>query len=123
MFKAKWRRDRFVIHVTDQHSEQFKTYSALTDEQKKVFMNHPASSPDFASKSNTISRNNADALYLHNSCTALNVFVDKSIVEGTFGNLLVGPDPLRIFDGGLSHNVEPSIRQGVGTIQQGNASV
>ena len=38
MFKAPWRSDHIVFHMSDQHAEQFKTYSMLTDEQKKVFL-------------------------------------------------------------------------------------
>jgi hypothetical protein len=80
--------------LTDQYTEQFKTYSALTDKQKKVFFDEPSSSsPD-------LTRNNSDtsisARFFRRPIatdTALNVFVDKSIVEGIIGDLLFDPDP------------------------------
>jgi hypothetical protein len=90
-------------------------YSALTDKQKKVFFNEPSSSlPD-------LTRNNSDTsitarFFSHPIATdaALNVFVDKSIVEGIIGDLLFDPDPSSIVDDELSDYLEANIRQRIG---------
>ncbi len=121
MFKAPWRSDHIVSHLTDQHTEQFKMYSALTDKQKKVFFDEPSSSsPDSTSPFHT-TRNNSDtsisARFFRRPIatdTALNVFVDKSIVEGIIGDLLFDPDPSSIVDDELSDYLEANIRQRIG---------
>ena len=101
MFKVPWRSGHIVSHLTDQHTEQFKTYSALTDEQKKVFFDEPSSLPDLTSA--YTSSKNADTSTSKRffrrpiaTDTALNVFVYKSIVEGIIGDLLFDPDPSSI---------------------------
>jgi hypothetical protein len=115
MFRAPWQSDHIVSHLTDLHTEQVKMYSALTDKQKKVFFNEPSSSlPD-------LTRNNSDTsitarFFSHPIATdaALNVFVDKSIVEGIIGDLLFDPDPSSIVDDELSDYLEANIRQRIG---------
>ncbi len=37
MFTAPWRTDHILFHMTDQHPDQFKTYSELPDAQKKEY--------------------------------------------------------------------------------------
>ena len=37
MFRAPWRIDYILFHMTDQHPDQFKAYSELPHERKKEY--------------------------------------------------------------------------------------
>ena len=83
MFIAPWQSDHIVYHVTDQHADQFKTYSALTDEQKKAFFDEPSSLPDSTSRCFCLCKilQTSDCNRYSAQC-----FLDKSIVEGINGD-------------------------------------
>jgi hypothetical protein len=45
MFRAPWQIDYILLHMTDQHPDQFKTYSELPHERKKEYFPDEGSSP------------------------------------------------------------------------------
>ena len=85
-FTKPWRQDHMMSHMLTQHSERFKEYSALPLLQKESFFdvaggigNQEAKAVKFFSKP------------VANE-TRINMWIDKSIVEGIIGDLLFDPD-------------------------------
>jgi hypothetical protein len=91
--------------MTDQHPDQFKTYSELPHERKKEYFPDEGSSPSRPDSAlNSPAAPSISARFFRRPIaidTSLNIFVDECIVEGIIGDLLFDPDAFSIaLDGG-----------------------
>jgi hypothetical protein len=123
MFTAPWRTDHILFHLINQHPDQFKTYSELPDAQKKEYFpsaDEGGSSPSPQGSPLTSPTTSSIAARFFRrpnvTDTSLNVFVDKSIVEGIIGDLLFNPDPATaIADELVDDNLE-ALHQRIGIV-------
>ena len=84
MFSKPWRPDHMKTHMVEQHQQRFEEYSALPPGEKSSYFVTCAGGKPEVSK---FFRPGA----ITNDST-INVWLDRSIVEGIIGNMLFDPD-------------------------------
>ncbi|KAI2514226.1 hypothetical protein MHU86_119 [Fragilaria crotonensis] len=83
MFSKPWRPDHMKTHMVEQHQQRFEEYAALPPGEKaSYFVTCAGGKPEVSNFFRPAITNDS----------TVNVWIDRSIVEGIIGNMLFDPD-------------------------------